>query len=261
MQEKKEKTTRKVQLIAGIKAGIPVFIGFMPIAMTYAMLAMQAGLGSKETKWMSICVLAGASQMMAVTMYAMGTSAMEIIFATFILNFRHLIMSTYVMNRLKDAPLITRMLLAFGVTDESFAIFAGRKEEVHNTYFFAGLAGMTYFSWILGSAVGTLVLPFLPELVVKSMAIALYAMFIALLLPNVRNSVKIGIVVGMSMVLNFLLSRILSSGQSLIIATLAAAFIGTFIMEDKSAEQREELTGKKDMICKRPKVADGSKNG
>ena len=115
--------SKSKQYLAGLKAGTPIIIGFVSVATAYAVLAGKAGLFSWQTIMMSATVFAGASQMIAVTMLAQDSSIALIILATFIINLRHLIMSTCVMTRLKDAPLPARLLAAFGVTDESFAIF------------------------------------------------------------------------------------------------------------------------------------------
>lgn len=232
----KSTMNRKRQFFEGIKAGIPVMIGFIPIAMTFAMLALQSGFSFAQTNTMSILVLAGASQMMAVNMVAIGAGIFEIVFATFILNLRHFIMSTYVMNRLKKVPIVVRLILAFGITDETFAIFATKTKENHNQYFFAGLAGTTYFSWVIGTVFGAIVIQYIPSNICNSMSIALYSMFIALLVPAIKLNRRIGAVVGIAILLNLLLSIIMASSWSIILATIISAYIGTFMIEDEIEE-------------------------
>ena len=116
-----EKKTKKTQFLEGIRAGIPVILGFVPVGIAYAIMARQAGLTIAQTCGMSAMVFAGASQMMAVGMYAQGAGIFAMVLATFILNLRHLIMSTCVMNRMKDGGTAARLLSAFGITDEGFA--------------------------------------------------------------------------------------------------------------------------------------------
>lgn len=228
---------RRRQFFEGIEAGIPVMIGFIPIAMTFAMLASKAGFSFTQTNAMSILVLAGASQMMAVNMLTMGAGIFEIVFATFILNLRHFIMSTYVMNRLKKVPIALRLILAFGVTDETFAIFATKSKEDHNPYFFAGIASMTYFSWVTGTVFGAVVIQYIPSSICNSMSIALYAMFIALLVPAIKINKKIGAVVLIAIILNLLFSIFIPSSWSIILATIMSAYIGTFIVDDEKEEE------------------------
>ena len=94
----------KRDFIAGMRAGLPVLFGFIPVGIAYAVLAMQSGFDGVQTILMSVFVFAGASQMMAVGMYAQGAGIIAMIVTTFILNLRHLIMSTCVMNKMKAAP-------------------------------------------------------------------------------------------------------------------------------------------------------------
>ena len=93
---------RKSQLKSGMKSGIPIIFGFIPVGIAYAIMARHAGFSATETVFMSVAVFAGASQMMAVGMYAQGASVAVLILTTFILNLRHLIMSTCIMNKLRS---------------------------------------------------------------------------------------------------------------------------------------------------------------
>lgn len=116
--------THKQQYISGLRAGAPVILGYVPVGIAYAIMAQQTGFSIMETaRGMSLFVFAGASQMMAVGMYAQGASVIAMIVATFILNLRHLIMSTCVMNRMKQDSVKVKLLASFGVTDEAFAIY------------------------------------------------------------------------------------------------------------------------------------------
>jgi len=197
------------------------------------MMAGQSGLSISQTVMMSVLVFAGASQIMAIGMFAHDASIFAVIMATFILNLRHLMMSTCVMNRLKETKVGMKLLLAFGITDESFAIFTIMDEKKCSSFFFLGLISITYSSWIVGTVIGCVASQFLPSIISDSLGIALYAMFIGLLVPNVNKSLKIGIVVLITTFISLVLSRFMSSSWAIIFATLISATIGVFIMEDK----------------------------
>lgn len=111
----------KQQYIAGLRAGSPVILGFVPVALAYAIMARQAGFTVAQTCGMSLLVFAGASEIMTVGMYAQGASLIAMILATFLLNLRHIIMSTCVFNRMESTHPAARLFSAFFVTDESFA--------------------------------------------------------------------------------------------------------------------------------------------
>jgi len=236
------RTENKQQFVLGLKEGIPIMVGFFPIATAFSMIALQSGLTSLQTNAMSVFLLAGASQMMAVSMLSLGAGVFEIILATFIINLRHFIMSTYVMNKLKNTPLPRKLVLAFGVTDETFGIVSSKGDENCNQYYFAGLTLITYGSWVLGTLAGTTLGQLLPAQICANMSIALYAMFIALLAPDVSKDHKVGVVVLISMLLNYAFSKAISSSWSIILATVLGAFIGTFILKEEGNYEYENDT-------------------
>lgn len=221
---------QKDEYLAGFRAGIPVFIGFIPIGIAYAIMARQAGFDIFETCFMSVAVFAGASQMMAVGMYAQGAGLAAIILATFLLNLRHVIMSTCIMNRMHPAKKPAKIAAAFGVTDESFAIFTTEKPERCTFSFFLGLVTVTYFSWVLGSVIGAVTSDFLPVILTASLGIALYAMFIGLLFPGISGNGRLCLLVLLTAVCNTLLCLVIPQSWALIVSTLLCAFAGVFFV-------------------------------
>lgn len=194
-------------------------------------MAMQSGLYKWQAVLMSAMVFAGSSQMIAVTMAAQGTETAMIILATLIINLRHLIMSTCVMNRIKGVPLLVRLLAAFGVTDESFALFTTTEEEKCSAFYFLGMITVTYSSWVLGTLIGCILTQFLPEIVSNSLNITMYAMFIGLLAPSLKGNSRLSVTVFVTACLSFLFSFFLDSAWVIICATLLGAGIGVFIMD------------------------------
>jgi len=238
-EEKMEKTSGKTQFLRGMKAGIPVILGFIPVGIAYAVMARQAGLSVLHTCLMSVMVFAGASQMMAVGMYVQGASIIAMIVATFILNLRHLIMGTCIMSRMREKSTVKKFLAGFGVTDEAFAIFTTEKEENCTLPFFVGLLIVTYLSWNVGTFIGAVASNFLPEIISASLGIALYAMFIGLLMPNLRGNFKLGILVILTAIVNSIISQFIASSWALIISTLLCALIGVFFVDLKEGEENE----------------------
>lgn len=227
--------TAKQQYIAGLRAGSPVILGFVPVALAYAIMARQAGFTVAQTCGMSLLVFAGASEIMSVGMYTQGASLIAMILATFLLNLRHIIMSTCVFNRMEPTHPAARLLASFFVTDESFAIFTTGKDGHRSVHFFLGLATVTYVFWNLGTLVGAIASSLLPDIISASLGIALYAMFIALLLPSLPGDRRLGLLVILTAVCNTLLSQIMDNSWSLIISTLLCAFLGTFFADPDAA--------------------------
>ena len=225
----------KNNYIQGMKAGIPVILGFIPVGIAFGVMARQANFTILQTCLTSLTVFAGASQMLAVSMTLEGATILAIILATFILNLRHLIMSTVVMNKMEGRKSL-KLIAAFGVTDESFAIFSETSKEKSNISYFFGLITVTYLSWNLGTFFGAVVSDFLPEIITNSFDIALYALFISLLIPNLHGNFRLFILVIITALTNTLLSLFIDTWWAIIVSTLLCAFIGVYFVNDKEGQ-------------------------
>lgn len=249
--------SRMKQYQSGLRAGLPVFFGFVPVGIAYAIMARQAGMTTGQTVLMSLGVFAGASQIMAVGMIEQGASLMAIILATFILNLRHLIMSTCVQEKIRHEKLWMRLLAAFGVTDESFAIMTTREDGGKGSgIFFLGVITLTYSSWVLGGFLGCVLSDFLPPILTASFGIALYAMFIALVVPGMKKNARLALLVLITALCNTLLSTVMDSSWALIVSTLVCAGAGTFFVDLEEPEalpaegeeaEEEELEREEDL--------------
>ncbi len=238
---------------AGVRAGLPIMLGYVPIGIAFAVMARQAGLSVGQTCLMSLTVYAGASQMMAAGMLAHHGAFLAIVLATFVLNLRHIIMSTCVMHRMEPAPLSLRLLAAFGVTDESFALFTTGTGKSRSVFFFLGIHIAIYLSWnlgtllgalamdllppiltaSLGTLLGALAMDLLPPILTASLGVSLYAMFVSILMPDLPGNGKLALLVLLTAVCSTLFSRVMASSWALIVSTLLCAFAGSFFVELK----------------------------
>ncbi len=230
-------SSAKTRFLFGARAGIPVVLGFIPVGIAYGVMARQAGFSILETCVMSLSVYAGASEMMAAGMYAQGAGILAIVIATFFLNLRHIIMSTCVFSGMRSSKLWQRLLAAFGVTDESFAIFTTIPERQRTPAFFAGLVIVTYSSWNIGSLIGAAASDILPPMLTASLGIALYAMFIGLLMPGLRGNFRLFVLVVFTALVNSLLSAFIPSSWALIASTLIGAAAGVFFVDLKDEKE------------------------
>lgn len=226
----------KGDFLQGVIAGIPIMIGYIPIAIAFGMISTQSGISLSESFLMSVLVFAGASQFMAVNMFIGGASGIEIIAATFVLNLRHFVMSMSLMHNLNISKR-WKTGLSFGITDETFAVASlkvvGTKNDELNHSFMTGLIGIAYGSWIFGTALGGLLTNIIPTNIGASMSVALYAMFIGLLIPAIRDSWKVGIIALSSILLSILFSYIVDSGWAIVLATIFGSLIGVFFSEEE----------------------------
>jgi len=224
--------------VQGVKSGLPIALGYFPIAIAFGALAVQTQLSWIEATLMSIIVFAGASQFVGVSMLLAGAGAAQIITTTLFLNMRHLIMSLTVNDRMRHFPQSWKNLLSFGITDETFALLtlggAGESQEKEWTpYYVAGLMGTAYLGWVSGTAIGGLGASFIPQEITTAMTVGLYGLFIGLLVPPARKSLTFGVVALVSMVLNTLLGLILDSGWAIVLSTVFAAGLGIVLVKEE----------------------------
>ena len=225
-------TTRSGQFARGLRAGVPILLGFFPVALSYAVIARQAGFSAGQIALMSLTVFAGASQIMAAGMVIQGASLAAIVLATFLLNLRHVIMSTCVFEQMAPSRRLPRLLAAYWVTDEAFAFYTtGTKKEEQTVWFFLGLGLGTYLGWVVGSVLGALLTDFLPPMVSASLGVALYALFLALLMPGLKGNGRLAVLVLLTAVCNTLLSRVMAGSWALIVSTLLCALAGVFFVD------------------------------
>ncbi|ASV66290.1 AzlC family ABC transporter permease [Cytobacillus sp. FSL W7-1323] len=233
--------TREVPFRKGVQAGVSIAIGYAPVALTFGLLAKTTGLSFIETVLMSMIVFAGASQYMALSLISLGTSTFEIIFTTFIVNIRHFLMSTALNEKAEDDRLMKKALYSFGITDESFSVIA-TKDGVQKTGFILGVNIIGYMSWVTFTALGFVVGANLPQVLQESMTVALYAMFIGLLVPSMKGSAKVVYLAAIAAGLNtiFTFTGALSTGWSIVIATLISSVLVEVIEGMKREDRQNE---------------------
>lgn len=149
-------------------------------------------------------------------------------------------MSTCVFNEMKPSAIGVRLLAGFGVTDETFAIFTTAKTDRRTMPFFLGLVTVSYVSWNIGTFIGAISTDVLPEIVTASLGIALYAMFIGLIMPALRVNTRLLLLVVFTAVVNSVLNIFIESSWALIVSTLVCAAVGTLFVnlgdeEDENA--------------------------
>jgi len=222
----------------GLMTGFPIILGYLPVAITFGVLAKQSGLSMTELTLMSVFVYAGASQFMGANMIAVGAGAIEIIIATFVLNFRHFIMSLSFMNRLRGIGLKSRIPLSLLLTDETFAMSSMHTKEAdeeRGVLFYVTILFTAYFSWIIGSILGGFLGDVIPEKLSQSMGIALYAMFIGLLIPSVKKELKIGLIAIIAMLINMICSQFMSDGWAIVMGTVLGGLSGVYFFKEEQS--------------------------
>lgn len=219
--------------VLGMKHGIPIVFGYIPVGIAYAVSALQAGFSSFETVLMSIVVYSGAGQVLGVGMTAQGASILAIAIGTFLINFRYFIMSACVFNRVPEVSLIKKIWTSFYVTDETFALFTTADSKIAKMSYIAGIIVLTYSSWVLGAVIGVFANSILPDSVTAALGIALYALFIALIMPGCKKNSKIFTLVIFSALFNTFLSRFIDMSWAIVTTSLFASLLGAIFIKER----------------------------
>ena len=215
----------------GLKAGIPVVFGYVPVGFAFGVTAAAGGIPPWIVVLISLTNFTSAGQLMGATLIVAGASIFEIAVTTLIINIRYIIMSMSFSQRIRpDMPVARKMISAMAITDEIFTIASLKKGEVTFKYTF-GLVTGPYIAWSFGTYLGASVTDLLPMAFQTSMGIALYAMFRALIIPASRESKAVMLVAGSAVLMACVFRMIpffseLSAGYVIIICTVAAAALG-----------------------------------
>jgi predicted branched-subunit amino acid permease len=218
----------------GLKRGFPIALGYLPVAFTFGLMAVSGGLPVWMAIFISMSNLTSAGQFAGTNLILQRAGLLEITLTTFIINIRYMLMSLSLTQRLsKDMTLPRRFLIAFGVTDETFTV-ASMEQGRLSFLFLLGLITGPFLGWSAGTALGALICSTLPESLGNAMGIALYGMFIAVILPPAKKSGKITLIILIAVftvcILRYipLFSRI-SSGFRVIISTFVGAGLGAIL--------------------------------
>ncbi len=219
---------RSTILKEGLSAGWPICLGYVPIGMAFGVLAQKAGLSPVQIGLMSILVFAGSSQFIAVSMLSAGASAPAIIATTFVVNLRHVLMSSALAVYLRAAHRGLLAVYAYGVTDESFAVnlprFRARNWRLPQALVVNQAANLTWFVSTVAGGIGG---RFIPE---RALGIdyALIAMFICLLIYQLRKKIHL-LTAGIAGLTAVGLALMMPGNSYIVIASIAAATAGVVI--------------------------------
>ncbi len=228
------------EITKGFGAGLPIVMGYIPVGIAFGVLASNTGVSLIHTQLFSLMVFAGASQFMAINLIALGVGMGQIILTTLLMNFRHFLMSASLSQRMGVQPRSSLPLLAFGVTDEVFSVAMTRREAL-SLQFVGVLQLMAYLSWNVGTFLGYWLGDILPTLVQASLGIALYALFVAILLPEMRRSRQVMVLAVTAGLLHSLLSRLelLPPGWNLVAVIVLVSWWGTCLSMDTVSRKKE----------------------
>ena len=210
----------------GLKAGVPIGLGYLAVAFTLGIAAKNAGLTAFQATLTSFLINASAGEFVGFTLIGVGASYLEVAIMELVANARYLLMSFSLSQKLSPKTgVLHRMLIGWYVTDEVFGVSISAPGYL-NPFYTYGAISLACPGWAIGTCLGVIVGNILPASLVSALSVGLYGMFIAIFVPPSKTSKVIAGLVLVSMALSFAFNRIpvfdgISSGIKTIILTVA----------------------------------------
>lgn len=218
------------EFAAGLKDGIPICLGYLSVSFTFGVMCTENGLPFWAAVLISMTNVTSAGQFAGTGLILAGGSMVEIAVTTFVINIRYMLMSLSLAQKADPAMgTLPRLILSMGITDEVFGVSSGRPGKITVPYL-AGLILLPYWGWALGTLAGATITGLLPVMLRSALGIAIYGMFLAIIVPPARQSRPIALAVllaaGLSVLFCYLPGlRNISGGWRIILCALAASLV------------------------------------
>ncbi len=228
----------------GMKDGIPIALGYFAVSITFGMAAVTGGLTVGQAVLISLTSLTSAGQFAGLGIILAAGSYWEMAMTQLIINLRYCLMSFSLSQKLekKRSPL-HRYIVAFGITDEIFGISASKEGRV-NPYYNYGAMSVAIPGWTIGTFAGALLGNVLPDFITSALGVAIYGMFLAVIIPPSKSDKSVLAVVIGAMVISTLFAVVpflnrVSSGFVIIITTILVAGLAAYFfpIEEKTEVQ------------------------
>lgn len=229
----------------GLKDGVPIGLGYFAVSFTFGMMAVSGGMSTWQAVLISLTNLTSAGQFAGLDIILAAGSYWEMALTQLVINLRYCLMSFSLAQKLRrDVPWAHRFVVAFGVTDEIFGVSASQEGKI-SPYYNYGAMCVAIPGWTLGTLAGGISGNLLPAFVVSALSVAIYGMFLAVIIPPAKkNRAVFGVVIG-AMAVSSLFAfapvlRKVSSGFVIIITTVLVAGIAAYLCPVKEEEDVHE---------------------
>lgn len=223
----------KKEFLRGLKAGFPIGLGYLSVSITFGIMAISAGLHWWQALLISMLTLTSAGQVASLSVIVNPGRYLELLISQSTINVRYCFMSI-ALSQKTDSKFkgIYKWLLGFFITDEIFAVAMTQKKVSRS--FFLGLGVLPYVGWALGTFVGAILGGILPESVMIALGLAIYGMFIAIIVPPMKEDKTIIVAVVISILFSCSFYYIpylnqVPTGITISICAVVAALICAFL--------------------------------
>ena len=237
---------KKYTFYDGIRDGIPICIGYISVSFAFGIFSLNNGLSLLQTILISMTNVTSAGQLAAVPIIALGGTVTELALAQLVINLRYALMSISLSQKLdKGVGFVQRLIISFVNTDEVFAVASAKKTLLCKQYLY-GLILTPYLGWCVGTLMGACAGNILPSLVISALGIAIYGMFIAIVVPEAKENNATLLCVLLSVLLSclFYYTPLLSkvpTGFTVIICSLIASITFAFFAPIKTTEEDGDI--------------------
>lgn len=234
---------KKQQFLEGVRDGLPICLGYFSVSMAFGLTAVLSGIPVWAAVLISLTNLTSAGQFAGVNLLAAHGVMAEIALTTFIINIRYFLMSLSVSQKIDEKiGFGQRLAVSFGITDEIFAVSMQRQGNLTAAYM-AGLILTPVLGWTLGTLTGAAATSIMPPILSNAFGIALYGMFIAIIVPPARENKKVLFVVILSVAASAAcrylpVIRELSGGWTIIGITVVVCLIGAWLFPVEESEEK-----------------------
>lgn len=233
---------KRESFLKGMKAGIPIALGYFAVSFTFGMMAVKGGLNIWQSVLISLTNLTSAGQFAGLDIIFANGTLWEMAFTQLIINLRYMLMSLTISQKLdKKFPFFHRFFISFGMTDEIFGVSAAYPGKV-SPFFNYGAMAVAIPGWTLGTLAGAIAGSVLPNFIISVLSVAIYGMFLAIIIPPAKkNKTLVWVIIG-AMVLSSAFKYIpglnkVSSGFSIIIVTVVVAALAAWLRPIKEEEE------------------------
>ena len=179
----------------GFKDGVPIGLGYLSVAFTFGIMAVRGGLNVVQAVLISMTNVTSAGQLAGLELMIASAPLFEMALTQLVINLRYALMSLSLSQKMDSSMTVPRrMIFAFCNTDEVFAVASGQSGTVGRSYL-TGLTVAPYFGWALGTLLGAAAGSLLPELILNALGVAIYGMFIAIIIPPAKKSRSVRVAV------------------------------------------------------------------
>ena len=217
----------------GLKAGIPIALGYLSVSFTFGIIAISYGLSWWQALIISMTTVTSAGQFAGIGIMLHPGQYFQMLISQITINIRYSFMSISVGQKADERFTgLSRWILGFMMTDEIFAV--ATQEVSVSRSFFAGLATLPYLGWSVGTLLGAILGSILPDRLMSALSLAIYGMFVAIVVPEMKKSRQVLIVVILAMLLSCAFHYIpflssISSGITITIVAISAAVVGAIL--------------------------------